>query len=244
MTFRPAAVEVPRDLRPAEDVWPFLYLRNPMIPELSRRGMAVMGLAALALLWACGWRTRGEHLSGHNIVMLLLGAGFMLLETKAVVHMALVFGSTWIVNTVVFAAILIMILIANLWVIKRRPARLAPYYLGLLGTLALNVLVPLDSFLGLPPLLRAAGTGALLLSPVLCSGVIFGVLIQGADRPEQAVAYNTAGAMLGGLAETASLLMGFQYLVAVAGLIYLAAWTAGNWTIMVPGQRSKEGSTC
>ena len=45
-----------------------------------------------------------------NPHMFFLGAGFMLLETKGVVHMALLFGSTWVVNSVVFAAILMMIL--------------------------------------------------------------------------------------------------------------------------------------
>ncbi len=49
--------------------------------------------------------------------MFLLGAGFMLVETKAVVHMALLFGGTWIVNSVVFCAVLVMILAANLFVL-------------------------------------------------------------------------------------------------------------------------------
>ena len=48
--------------------------------------------------------------------MFFLGAGFMLLESKGVVHMALLFGSTWVVNAVVFGAILVMILLSNLFV--------------------------------------------------------------------------------------------------------------------------------
>lgn len=160
--------------------------------------------------------------------MLLLGAGFMLLETKAVVHAALLFGSTWIVNTVVFAAVLVMILLANLWVLKGRPGALRPYYLGLLLTLALNLAVPLDSFLGLPRLLQGILAGALLLSPVFCSGVIFARLFATAGKPEHALAWNTAGAMLGGLAETSSLLIGFQYLIVVAGLMYAGSWLASR----------------
>ena len=39
--------------------------------------------------------------------MFFLGAGFMLLETKSVVHMTLLFGSTWLVNSIVFFAILV-----------------------------------------------------------------------------------------------------------------------------------------
>ena len=46
--------------------------------------------------------------------MFFLGAGFMLVETKAVVHMALLFGGTWIVNSVVIFAVLVMILAGQL----------------------------------------------------------------------------------------------------------------------------------
>ena len=225
--FGPARVELPADLRVASDAWPFLYLRNPMIPDLSMRGIAVIGLVSLGMLWLFGWRTRGGHSAGLNAAMLLLGAGFMLLETKAVVHMALIFGSTWIVNTVVFSAMLVMILAANYWVLRRKAGSLRPYYLVLLATLALNVAVPLDSFLGLPVLVQGVAGGVLVFSPILCAGVIFARLFEKAAKPEQALAWNTAGAILGGLAETGSLLIGFQWILAVAALIYLASWAFG-----------------
>ena len=223
LRFSPARVEVPADLRTATDAWPFLYLRNPMIPALSWRGIAVMGAVSLAMLWLFGRRTAGGQPFRLNAGMFLLGAGFMLLETKAVVHMALVFGSTWIVNTVVFSAVLVMILAANLWVLKRKPRRLAPCYLALLAALAVNVAVPLDSFLGLPQAVQGIAAGALVFCPIVFAGVIFATLFAKAAQPEQALAYNTAGAIVGGLTETASLLVGFQWLLALAGLIYLGA---------------------
>ena len=37
---------------------------------------------------------------GMMLRSFFLGAGFMLVETKAVVQMALLFGGTWMVNTV------------------------------------------------------------------------------------------------------------------------------------------------
>ena len=223
----PARVEIPGDLKIAEDAWPFLYLRNPMIPALSWRGMIVIGVLSLFLLWLFGRGVEGR-IPELSATMALLGAGFMLLETKAVVHAALLFGSTWIVNVAVFSAVLVMILLANLWVLKRKPASLTPYYWGLLLTLALNIIVPLDAFLGLPKLVQGAGAGALLLSPVFCSGVVFAVLFRTAAKPERALAFNTAGAMLGGLAECSSMLVGFQYLVAVAGVIYAASWATAR----------------
>jgi hypothetical protein len=82
----------------------------------------------------------------------------------------------------------------------------------------------MDSFLGLPVWVQGLAGGVLVFSPILCAGVIFARLFQGAEKPEQALAWNTAGAILGGLAETGSLLIGFQWLLGVAALIYLASW--------------------
>jgi SAM-dependent methyltransferase len=220
----PARVEVPADLRTARDAWPFLYLRSPMIPGLVWRGILVMGLISLAMLRLFGWRASERESAGPDVTMSLLGAGFMLLETKAVVHMALIFGSTWMVNAVVFSAVLVMILVANLCVLKLKPAGMAPYYAGLLLTLALNVAVPMDSFLGWPLAARALAAGALVLAPVFFAGVVFAMLFRQAKWPEQALAYNTAGAILGGFAESGSMIVGFQYLIALAAAIYLASW--------------------
>ncbi|MCX6622869.1 MAG: hypothetical protein NTY38_17750 [Acidobacteria bacterium] len=222
--FNPARVEMPAGLRVASDSWPFLYLRNPMIPALSWRGMLVIALASLAMLWLFGWRTAPGGITRLDGRMLLLGAGFMLLETKAVVHMALIFGSTWTVNAVVFCAVLVMILGANYWVLRRKPVKLAPYYVVLLAALAVNMATPLDVFLGLPLAFQGIAAGAMVCLPILSAGVIFARLFQQTPRPEQALAYNTAGAILGGLTETTSLLIGFQWLLAVAAVIYIGSW--------------------
>src|SRR6185436_19206185 len=92
---------------------------------------------------------RASHEGALLVQMFFLGAGFMLVETKAVVQMALLFGGTWIVNSVVIFAVLVMILIANLFVAIARPQRLAVYYAGLLASLVISALVPMDTFLGI-----------------------------------------------------------------------------------------------
>ena len=92
-----------------------------------------------------------------NGQMFFLGAGFMLLETKGVVHMALLFGSTWVVNSVVFFAILVMILLSNLYVLSFRPKRLWPYYAVLIAALLVNVVVPMSGFLALPGPCKVVG---------------------------------------------------------------------------------------
>lgn len=217
-----ARVIVPEDdLRTASDAWPFLYLRRPMIPDLGIRGMAVMGGLTLLLVYLFLPKRQGAGSRwAFDGRMFFLGAGFMLMETKAVVHMALLFGSTWMVNSVVFFAVLVMILAANLFVLIFRPERLWPYYLGLLAFLAANCLVPLDFFLGMDRWLQVAGSCLLLCAPILFAGVIFAVSFSRVREPDRAFAANIAGAMLGGLAEYTSMLLGFQYLLLVAIAFY------------------------
>lgn len=219
----PASVPIPPDLRVAEDDWPFLYLKKPMIPSLSRRGAFIMGIIWLLMLRLFGWRW-GQDDARLQITMVLLGAGFMLLETKAVVHMALILGSTWTVNAVVFSAVLVMILLANLWVLKRKPGSLTPYYAGLIAMLGLNFAMPMHSFLGLPQAAQVVAAGTLVLSPIFYTSAIFAVLFRGVVSPERALAHNTAGALIGGFGENISLLLGFNSLIAVAAVIYCASW--------------------
>ena len=42
----------------------------------------------------------------------LLGAAFLLLETRGVTRFALLFGTTWLVNALVFAGVLVVVLLA------------------------------------------------------------------------------------------------------------------------------------
>jgi hypothetical protein len=208
-------------LRAATDDWPFLYLREPMIPTLSLRGAALMGTLTLLLIFLFQPRRPARaSRRGAGGQMFFLGAGFMLIETKAVVLMALLFGSTWIVNSIVFFAVLLMILAANLWTIKLKPERLWPYYTGLFVALALNAIIPLDFFLGMNRALQIVGSCLLVFAPVFFAGVVFAVSFKRVTEPDRAFGANIAGAIMGGLAEYSSMLLGFQYVVLLALIFY------------------------
>lgn len=226
------------DLKPATDDWPFLYVRRPGIPPLTWRGIGLT-LALSVVLWLIfgGWMreadgTRSVGVQGEWGLLLrsfLLGAGFMLIETKAVVQMALVFGSTWTVNTIVFAAILVMAVLGNLYAGRVKPTRLEPYYLGLFLALGVGLAVPLDVFLGLHPAAQAVAACAVVFAPILFAGVIFPTTFARTTRPDLFFAANVAGALVGGLAENASMLLGFRYLLLVAlGFYGLSAAFGGK----------------
>jgi hypothetical protein len=202
------------------DDWPFIYLREPMIPALNLRGMALIAVISLVML-AVFAPVRRVRPSGR---MFFLGAGFMLLESKGVVHMALLFGSTWVVSAAVFGAILLMILLANLYVSVVRPRSLWHYYLLLGAALAVNAVVPMSGFLGLAGPLRMIASCAVVFVPVFFAGVIFAVGFRDAARPDVALGSNVAGVILGGLAENLSLVLGFNHLLLVAlGFYFLSA---------------------
>ncbi len=216
----PATVETAGSGPIPTDSWPFLYLRSPRLPALTLRGTGVVGACSLGLLLAFAPIRR----SRPNGVMFFLGAGFMLLEAKSVVHMALLFGSTWVVNSIVFAAILVMILLANLWVSWRRPTGLGWYYISLGAAILTNALVPLDVFLGLPGAAKVIASCAVVFVPIFFAGVVFAARFRDSTRPDVDLGSNVGGVILGGLSENLSLILGFDHLLLVAlGFYALAA---------------------
>ncbi|MGH9892703.1 MAG: hypothetical protein ACREA0_12075, partial [bacterium] len=213
----PARVDTTGSGRLPSDDWPFPYLREASIPGLNLRGMAIVAIASLAILfWFAPDRTLRP-----NGQMFFLGAGFMLLETKGVVHMALLFGSTWIVNSVVFLAILVMILCSNLYVLGFKPRRLWPYTILLVASLLANTVVPMSYFLALPGLGKVVASCAVIFVPIFFAGVIFAAAFRDSQHPDVDFSSNIAGVILGGLSENLSLMLGFNHLLLVALAFYL-----------------------
>jgi spermidine synthase len=213
----PAAVDTKRVALVPTDDWPSLYLREATIPGLNLRGMAVVAAVSLAILLAFA-PVRTARPNGQ---MFFLGAGFMLLETKGVVHMALLFGSTWVINSIVFFAILVMVLLSNLYVLIARPRRMGPYYALLIASLLVNTLVPMEYFLSLPGASRVIVSCAIIFVPIFFAGVIFAAAFRDSRQPDVDFGSNIGGVILGGLSEYFSLMVGFKYLLFIAIAFYL-----------------------
>jgi hypothetical protein len=227
----PSQVDVSQTTLLPDDNWPFLYLRDRTVPILNVRGMVLIGALSLLLLWAIGvrsWSTPESvasiGLKNFNWQMFFLGAGFMLLETKSVVHMALLFGSTWIVNSFVFGAILIMVLLANLWVAKVQPKNVLPYYALLIVTLLVGLIVPMNTFLALPGALKVLASCAITFVPILFAGVAFSSAFAKSAQPDRDFGCNVAGIILGGMCEFFSLAIGFNGLLGLAALFYILSF--------------------
>ena len=135
--------------------------------------------------------------------------------------MALLFGSTWIVNAVVIAAILTMIIIANLVVLRYKITTPDPFYLLLILSLVLNFLLPVSAFLELPFILRIALSTIAQVIPIFFAGMVFAITFSQTNSIENALGSNLIGAVMGGIFEYASLALGLNSLYILAIIFYL-----------------------
>ena len=67
---------------------------------------------------------------GLRLNFLFLGLGFALVQSASIVRLMLLFGSTWVVNAVVFSGVLLMIFIANLMTLRQRAPLLSVAWIG------------------------------------------------------------------------------------------------------------------
>jgi hypothetical protein len=210
------------DIRSSTDDWPFLYLKPDTVPwgYLSvLLGVSVFSLLATRAVF--GGAGGGSSLV--SLAMFFMGAAFLLVETRGVTTLSLLFGSTWLVNSAVFFGILITVWLANEFVKRRPPRRLEPYFLFLGLALLLNYAVPLASLLQMPLLARWILGGVLNALPVGAAGVVFSSLLRRADAPDRALGANLLGAVFGGCLEYVSIVTGLRALTLLALVLYLVA---------------------
>jgi SAM-dependent methyltransferase len=206
---------------PSTDDWPFLYLEEPTIaPVYLELIGAVLALIACAL-W---FLPRSEGRRRDHLNFLCLGMGFTLMESAAVVRLALLFGSTWVINAVVFSSVLAMVFLANLAVQRDIAPRLTVAWGVLLACVTLNYAIEPAIFIGLSPLLRALGCAMLIGAPVFFASVCFSRLFQAQSSSGYALGINLIGAMAGGFAEYLSMLIGMRAVWLLVLVVYLLAW--------------------
>src|SRR6202035_5768523 len=132
---------------PATDDYPFLYLQDRTIPGFYLLTLALILLSALLLVRITTGRLRPI---GRYLDLFFMGAAFLLLETKNVVQFALLFGTTWFVNALVFIGILLAVYLAI--EVARRIDLGPPWrlYVALLAALGVAWLVQPNLLLALP----------------------------------------------------------------------------------------------
>jgi SAM-dependent methyltransferase len=215
------------DVPLATDDWPYLYLEGRAIPSLY---LVVMGvLVAVALLCVRPFVGALRRLDPH---FFLLGAAFLLVEVQGISRMALLFGTTWLVNAIVIGAILVMILAANALAPRVRRGWLPAVYGALFVSLVASYAFPAATLLALPGTARLVLAAALLTLPVLFAGLIFVTTFARAEHAGAALGANLLGALVGGALESSSFVIG----VGALGLVALALYAGSLLTLLGRGR--------
>jgi hypothetical protein len=148
-----------------------------------------------------------------------------LLETRSLVTFGLLFGNTWMVNSLVFFAILSSVLLAILFNARFKLTRVWPLYIILFALLLFNYFLPLKILLGIStPVLRYGLASTLAFAPIFCANIVFSHSFRDSLTADIAFASNLLGAMIGGMLEYSALAFGYQALLLLVILFYIIAY--------------------
>jgi hypothetical protein len=215
---------------PATDDHPFPYLPNATLPGSYLLMLGLILLGSVLLVRVGGGKF--SRMRGY-LDLAFMGAAFLLLETKNVVQFALLFGSTWFVNALVFAGVLVAVYLAVETASRVRLPRPSVLYAALIAALVLAWVVPQAALLDLPMAVRFLAASALAFAPVFLANLVFAQRFSDVETSSTAFAANLLGAMVGGTLEYIALITGYRFILILIGLLYGAAF--------VTGLRSKSG---
>jgi hypothetical protein len=200
------------------DDWPFFYMPTRVYPVSY---LLMLGFVLFLTLFVTH-NFLPEKTSFGNAPFFFLGAGFMLIETKGITEMGLVFGNTWQVIGIVIVGILVMAFLANYCVQRMAIRKPGVPYLLLMASLGIGWFVAKSG--GFPSTgLGRLATVVVLTGPLFFSGIVFSTLLRRGGAISGIMGVNLLGAMLGGLLEYNSMYFGFQFLYLIAGGCYLLA---------------------
>lgn len=208
-------------VRPSTDDWPFLYL-NPIAVDWIYLSV---NLCILLLAWfACGARIRTNSTAGRW-QLFFLGAGFLLLELAIIDRLTLVFGTTWLVNSVCIFAVLAAIIGANMLILKRpKFVPLNYLYAGLVASLVIVYLIPIHELNALGMWTGGSLAAALSVVPIFMAGMIFSTSFEDEKESNIGLAFNMLGAVIGGLLEYTASYTGIRSLLLLALVLYCVSW--------------------
>jgi hypothetical protein len=217
---RPAEI-----IAPVTDDHPFAYLVGRGIP-----GFYLVTLLAILLGSLVAVRSVAGPFAQMRpyVDLFFMGAAFLLLETSNVVRFALLFGTTWFVNALVFAGILVSVSLAIEVARRVRFTRPAWLYVPLFAAIVLAWAVPPESLLGLGFLPRFAAAVALGFTPVFIANLVFADRFRDVGSSAVAFGTNLLGAIVGGVLEYGALVVGYRALLVVVAALYGLAFLAGR----------------
>jgi Spermine/spermidine synthase domain len=206
-------------VEPTSDDWPFLFLERRGLPFHYLSPLLIICVLSIIPLRYC--QLRVANMNWH---LFFMGASFLLIESKAVTTLGLLFGSTWLVNSVVIGSILVMILLANFCIGLGYNGSFGVLYFVLGALLVVNFLFPFDWLNALVWELRLVVAGLVIASPLFVAALIFAQAFNAVSSPSLALASNLFGSLVGGVLEYADMWTGLRWLNLLALALYLVSY--------------------
>lgn len=205
-----SAQDIPRD------DWPFLYMMGRRYPVSYF--FIIIFLAGISWIMIRNFVPAG--LRAFSPVPFFLGAGFMLIETKAITEWAVLFGSTWQVVAVAVTLVMLAVFCANEWVIRWQ----VPWLEKAVYKAIFVMLIAGWLFSFMPNSAYAVGFKIVITAGILFfSGAAFSC-VAARIGVQEALASNILGAMAGGFLEYNVMFCGFRALYIVAAILYIFAY--------------------
>lgn len=211
---------------PATDDHPFPYLRTNALPSFYYLAILLVLGSSIAAVWVVAGRSFRRI--GRYTDLFFMGAAFLLLETKSVVQFALLFGTTWLVNSLVFLGIMLTVLAAIEVARRVQLRRPGIIYALLFVSLAVAFVVPVNTLLEFPPVVRFVLGSLLAFVPIFLANLVFARRFRDVGSSTVAFGANLLGAMVGGLLEYVSIIIGYRNLLVVVAALYALAWFFGR----------------
>ncbi len=204
----------------SNDDWPFFYMPVKVWPKSY--------VIILILIFICSFlfikKTSTLNRKNFSITCFFLGAGFMLIETKGITEIALIYGSTWFVITIVIGFILLMAYLANLLIIKNGQIKSSIIYFLLIISLLFGYFFTFVDTTIFSSIVLKIIIPLILTVPIFFSGLAFSKELSVENHVGVALSSNILGAIFGGLIEYNSMYFGFKSLYLLGIVMYLMGY--------------------
>ena len=208
------------EVNKSTDNWPFFYMPSKVWPKSYIFIIFLVFISSFFFIQ----NTNPINKKNFSPTCFFLGAGFMLIETKGITELALVFGSTWFVVSIVIAFILIMAYFANLLIIKKIKIKVSLIYCLILLSISLGYIYTLIDHGSINSITQKILTPSILTVPIFFSGLAFSKQLSVEKTISVALSSNILGAIFGGLLEYNSMYFGFRSLYIIGFFMYVAAF--------------------
>ena len=204
----------------ATDDHPFIYMQYDTFPFIYLVSLSILLFSSFIIvkISGCSYRSILKYLD-----LFFMGAAFLLLETKNVINFALLFGTTWFASALVFIGIIFTVYLAIEFTRWSHHLKQGLLYFLLLATLFLAWLIPNQYLLSLPLVIRFIFATALAFSPIFIANLIFADRFRETQQSTAAFGANLIGAVLGGILEYSSLIIGYRNLFILIAAMYTIA---------------------